>query len=450
MELIRSKFTYEYVSNSIERGVIEDINAVFPVLGGLTLLHMATLNNDQKLVDYLLRKGADINSKSQRWGTVFNFAVIMNNLTTIQSLISFGADVSNINHQIEFSELSRFKEAVQQYYKEIPEFFLPFSACLSTISCSSHSAVATLPLNIAIFGTNDKMVELLLKNNADPNPDADTYGSPLMFAIIKRNLPIIKLLLAYGSDVNFVKRDGGESPLHKVILMHNSEAVKLFLNHDMIDVHILTDCKESALHYGIKYMANDDVIRQLLNAGIDFNLKNSGGETAFSIRRRNNSKKVDDAITEHIAKCSAANFYVSEENLAVANSGKFGELRDQCLVEIEKMKITFVGTTVSLKYVSDSTISNLDIESIFPLYGGMMTYRLKKALRRKKLLFNAMDLTNDILQELKLPMERREIGARSSSFAFLAQVYVKTLGQESGQIVVTDWPKSAASLDKES
>ncbi|XP_057341327.1 putative ankyrin repeat protein RF_0381 [Microplitis mediator] len=346
MELIRSKFTYEYVSNSIEQGVIEDINGVFPVSGGLTLLHIATLNNDQKLVDYLLYEGADINSKSRRWGTVFNFAVIMNNPTTIQSLINFGADVSDINNQIKFCELSRFKEAVRRYFTEIPEFFSSFNACLNTISCSSHLAVATLPLNIAINGGYVKMVELLLENNADPNPDSDTYGSPLTFAVIKGTVPIIKLLLDYGSDVNFVKRDGEESLLHKVVRMLNSEAVKLFVNHGMTDINKVTDCKESALHYGIKYSASDDIIRQLLDAGIDFNLKNSRGKTAFNIERPNYSKKVDDVITEHLVKCIAANFYVCEENLAVVNSEEFDKLRDQCKSEIEQMKITFIGTKV--------------------------------------------------------------------------------------------------------
>ncbi|XP_057322566.1 putative ankyrin repeat protein RF_0381 [Microplitis mediator] len=345
MELSRSKFTYECVSNSIEQGVIEDINAVFPVLGGLTLLHIATFNNDKKLVDYLLRKGADINSKSKFWGTVLNIAVIVNNLTIIQSLISFGADVSNINHQIEFSELSYFMNAVEQYSKEIPELLLPCLVSLSTTLVSGHLASTAVPLNIAINGMNVKMVKLLLKNNADLNPDADRYGAPLIIATINGNQPIIKLLLAYGSDVNIVKKFLGESPLRIVVQKQNSKAEKLFLNHDMTDINIVTDCKDSALHYGIMYATGDNIIRQLLDAGIDVNLKNSDGKTAFT-SRLNNSKKVNDAITKHIAKCSAANFYVNKENLAVVNSEKFSELRDQCISEIEKMKITFVGTMI--------------------------------------------------------------------------------------------------------
>lgn len=58
--------------------------------------------------------------------------------------------------------------------------------------------------------------------------------------------------------------------------------------------------------------------------------------------------------------------------------------------------------TLSLKYVSDN-ILDLDIQWLFPLYGGMITYRLRKALRRKKLLLNATSLTDDIFNDIQLP-----------------------------------------------
>ncbi|XP_057321107.1 putative ankyrin repeat protein RF_0381 [Microplitis mediator] len=353
MKLNRSKLTYKYISKSIEKGVIKDINAVVPVLSGLTLLQIATVNNDKQLVDYLLHKGADINSESECWGKVFIIAVMTNNLTTIQSLISYGADViSNINHQIEIYEAESLVEAVIKYYEEDytpnPKLLLSSLNSLGMIMHCYELGFAILPLNIAISLVNVKMVELLLKNNANPNADADIdkSRSPLIYAAIRGNVPIIKLLLAYGLDVNIRKKHLGESLLHIVVQMRNSEAVEFFLNHDMFDINMVTNCKDSALHYGIMYATDDNIIRQLLNAGININLKNTGGKTAFTSQSSlDNSKKVNDAITEHIAKCSAANFYVNQENLAVVNSEKFGELRVQCISEIEKMKITFVGTS---------------------------------------------------------------------------------------------------------
>ncbi|XP_057330176.1 ankyrin-3-like [Microplitis mediator] len=411
MESIRAKFTYEYVTNSIEQGLIEDINAVFPDLSGLTLLQIAAFNKDTKLVDYLLRKGADINAKYQCCDSRFGLAIILNNLRTMTSLVNHGADTYVLNE---------LPLDVDEYYESMSESH-PDLISVSTILLSDRCAFTTRPLNIAINQMNVKMVELLLKNNADPNPKADSNGAPLIIAAIKGNLTIMELLLAYGADVNVVKKDIKESPLHIVVLSRNRRAVELLLNHDTIDINMVTESKESALHYGMNYTMDDNIIRQLLDADININLKNSEGETAFT-SRLNYSETVNDTITEHIAKCSAANFYLDEEILAVVNSEKFDELYDQCISEIEKMKTTFFRTStvtyhyvlytkcvhklaLKLKYFSDSSSTYLDwdIRSIFPLYGGMMTYRLKKALRRKELFFNAIDLTNDIFDELELP-----------------------------------------------
>ncbi|XP_057335128.1 putative ankyrin repeat protein RF_0381 [Microplitis mediator] len=278
--------------------------------------------------------------------------------------------------------------AVNQNDEEIPEFLLKRDDDASSNSNPCKLCNAKTLMQIAVDQSKEEMVELLLK--------------------------------AYGADVNSLRGPGvlQVSPLHFAVQCLNSEAVELILNDCVVDINIVNKCKNSALHYAVSATVNN-IIRQLLNAGVDINLKNVDGTTAFTLKVIH-SQKVNDTITEHIAKLSAANFYVNEQNLAVVHRKKFGELRDQCLSEIEKMKITYVGTSnvtiynvlcnkcehklaVSLSYVSDSTILDLDLQSLFPLYGGMISYRLQKALGRKKLLFNAISLTNDIFDEIQHP-----------------------------------------------
>ncbi|XP_057335133.1 putative ankyrin repeat protein RF_0381 [Microplitis mediator] len=345
MELNRFTFTYEYVYNLIDREVIEDINTVFPVMGGLTLLHIATFNNDKKLVDYLLRKKADVNLQSQYWGTALHTAVIMEYLAITESLINYGADVNTrlLGHFCK--NLTRFRYAVDQNDEEIPEFLLKRDEDASSILNQCKLCIAKTPLQIAVDQSKEEMVELLLKGNADPNLNTHICGTPLICAINKGKLPIIKLLLTYGADVNSLSVPGNlqASPLHLAVDIRNSEAVELILNDCVVDINIVTVHKNSALHYAV-FAKDDNIIRQLLNAGVDINLKNVDGETAFTLKVIH-SQKVNDTITEHIAKLSAANFYVNEQNLAVVHKKKFGELRDQCLSEIEKMKITYVGTS---------------------------------------------------------------------------------------------------------
>ncbi|XP_057327312.1 putative ankyrin repeat protein RF_0381 [Microplitis mediator] len=371
MELNRLTYTYEYVCNLIEQGVIVDIDTVVPVMGGLTLLQIATFNNDKKLVDYLLRKKANVHSKSRYWGTALHTAVIMKYLPITESLINYGADV-NARVLVD-PYVTRFRYPVNENDEDIPEFLLKRDDDVNRTLILYELCFAKSPLQIAVDQSKEEMVELLLKRTS----------------------------------------------LHFAVKCLNTEAVELILNDSMVDQNIVTVCENSALHYAIEFATDDTIIRQLLNAGIDINLINSDGETAFTLNL-NNSPKVNDAIIEHIAKLSAANFYIHKQNLAIVNQEQFGKLRIQCLSELEKMKITYVCTSnvtyynvlcnkcehklaVSLKYVSDSDIFDLDIPSLFPLYGGMISYRLKKALGRKKMLFKAISLTNDIFDEIQLP-----------------------------------------------
>ncbi|XP_053592796.1 putative ankyrin repeat protein RF_0381 [Microplitis demolitor] len=180
MELIRLKFNYAYVSNLIEQEVIEDINIVIPIMGGLMLLHIAAFNNDQKLVDYLLHKEADVNSKSQYWGTALHVAVIMENLSIIESLIKCGADVNT--QLIADSGLIHFRYAAEENHEEIPEFLLKNDANVSATLNTYDFCFGKLPLQIVVDRSNEEMVELLLKNNADPNLDARIFETPLICA----------------------------------------------------------------------------------------------------------------------------------------------------------------------------------------------------------------------------------------------------------------------------
>ncbi|XP_057329111.1 putative ankyrin repeat protein RF_0381 [Microplitis mediator] len=341
MALNRFNFTYECVYNLIEQGVVEDINTVVPLMGGLRLLHIATFNNDKKLVDYLLRKKADVHEKSPYWGTALHTAVIMENLAITESLINYGADVNT--PLLVQSNWTPFRYKFYQNDVESAELLLERYDNVNTILNQYKSFGAKTPLEIAIDQSKEEMVELLLKGNADPNRSTHFCETPLICAISKRNLPIIKLLLAYGADVNHASGSYclKGSPLYSAVRYRNSGALELILNDSTVDINIVTADKCSVLHYAVA-LNDDNIIRQLLNAGVDINLKNDDGDTAFTVKRIF-PRKINDTITEHIAKFSAANFFVSEENLAVVNREKFGKLRDQCLSEIGKMKITYVG-----------------------------------------------------------------------------------------------------------
>ncbi|XP_057334338.1 transient receptor potential channel pyrexia-like [Microplitis mediator] len=292
----------------------------------------------------------------------------------------------------------------------------------SEISCNPQFIGDHLPLSVAIREGHEEMVELLLKHGADPNVDNYRDISPLVHAAEKGNSNIIKLLLAYGADINLVPVNGSvtKSALHCAVVRENLDVVQLLLDNIMIDVNTVIANKMIALHSGALFIDdNFNVVQHLLDAGADANAVNGYGHSALDISCLKCSTEIESMILKHIVKLSAANFYVSKKNLAEVTDKVFEELRIQCCEEVQKMKKTYItgsnftfydvlcmdqhSLAVRLTHIKPKIIINLNTESIFPLYGGMLNYRLKKELRRKKLLLKVKSRIYSIFDKMELP-----------------------------------------------
>ena len=60
----------------------------------------------------------------------------------------------------------------------------------------------TTALQAAVLGQNEKVVQLLLEANADPNDSKEGWGTVLQVAAYKGNEFIVKHLLKANADVN--------------------------------------------------------------------------------------------------------------------------------------------------------------------------------------------------------------------------------------------------------
>ena len=60
----------------------------------------------------------------------------------------------------------------------------------------------TTALQVAVWGKNEKIVQLLLEANADPNDSKEGWGAALQIAALRGNELIARHLLEAKSDVN--------------------------------------------------------------------------------------------------------------------------------------------------------------------------------------------------------------------------------------------------------
>jgi len=115
-------------------------------------------------------------------------------------------------------------------------------------------------LYLAVQGNSLEMVELLLKNNADPNLWCHKKV-PLHVAIERRNVALARLLLNNGASVN-IKDHAGYSPLMYTVITLNKAMVQLLLEYGAKTNTIVSKDNKHALILA-KETEHSEIIRLL-------------------------------------------------------------------------------------------------------------------------------------------------------------------------------------------
>ncbi|XP_057333537.1 putative ankyrin repeat protein RF_0381 [Microplitis mediator] len=379
-------------------------------------LHMAIAKNNYEMTECLIARGADVNSISKN-RTSLQTAVKRGNKPIVELLLRHSADVNDC-----LNGKSVLCIAVENNNFELAELLLNAGACINPISFYG------VPLHWAILENNYGMVEYLITRGADVNGIGfvDKYPyqlhgnfSPLQLAVRVNNLNIINLLLNNNADINLVVNndeffDDSITALHFAVEFDYSEAAKLLLNNNTIDLEVVTAInQESVLHYAARYSKDDSMVNALLEAGADVNHLNGFGNAAISCSA---TLDVRNSMEQHIVKLVAAGFAVGEKNLQEVEEEQIENLYEKCCNEIEMMrKVKIFETNYSfyeilkksrheialfLINVSDDNFFNEDdLRLRFPLYGGIIYNRLKKGIDRRNFLLKVLHLLYDILSE---------------------------------------------------
>ena len=166
---------------------------------------------------------------------------------------------------------------------------------INAVSDTNGTAVAA-----AAKDGHEKMVQLLLGRGADVNLICDqvdpgrSYSTPLANAVRAGDVKITQLLLRSGANVNLASGRKNRTPLAIAVDRKSVAMIKLLFDNGAspFDDHALED---AVMYYG----DNSDVIRLLLQRGIDADAKIVDGNSSSTSRRT--AETLDDAHQPSVA-----------------------------------------------------------------------------------------------------------------------------------------------------
>lgn len=232
------------------------VNVNVKKTGGMTPLHISCKNNNEKIIDLLLKNGANVNSKTKYGYTPLHMSCENDkkNIKIIEMLLKNGA---NPNIQNEFSVLPIdfcIKYTYPRLEKDIVDLLLNYGANIqletilhykphygkrtekedetlfeiiekiynntNTLHINVQCKYGMTALNTACDHNSYKIVNFLIEKGANVNIPNNNGNSPLHTICKKRidkiEYNIIELLLQKGADVNAQNNDG-QTPLHLIM-----------------------------------------------------------------------------------------------------------------------------------------------------------------------------------------------------------------------------------------
>lgn len=260
------------------------LNSNIIVPDNLNLLHKAAQEGLYDVAEYLISKGANVNSTDEYGDTPLHIASYFGNLSIVRMLARNGASIHSRNK----SGWTPLHNAAQEGHYEVVEYLISEDADINAetkISIfKSESKNATsyesksgnlTPLHLAVKEGRLDVADLLIKWGADVNAEDINVCTPLHLASLNGELKIAKQLVKAGANAR--KKDiHWDTAFHFAVQNGSPKLVALFRKLDPDFVRIIErKYLDSAIIDG-----DLKKVKKLVKAGADIHSKNANGYTA--------------------------------------------------------------------------------------------------------------------------------------------------------------------------
>ena len=196
----------------------EQLNTRSGPLG--TALHAASRMNRLKVVQDLLRHGADVNAPGMWERSPLLFASVQGHLEVVRWLLEHGADVNAKDQDDDDTSLHL---AARNGEFEVVRTLLKHNVDINARNNRGYTA-----LHVASNNGRVDVVQCLLNHGADPEARDLDQQTSLHLASYQGNLDIARLLLEHGAEVE-AKNDMGRTAYQIALEYRHDEVAQLLL-----------------------------------------------------------------------------------------------------------------------------------------------------------------------------------------------------------------------------
>lgn len=261
---------------------------------GYTELHRACRDGLIKKVEYLIKKGVDLNIKTQyNFGfSPLHLCIHYHNYDTAILLVSNGADINAISGVDKYSVLQ---------YAIINNIYIPFIKLLLDNNANLNYQNVNLDTAIifAIKSGNKQLIQLLLDHNPNLNLKNQYGQTALNFSVgfnLNNGYEITKLLIKHGADPN-ISDIAGTTPLMWAAEQFDEKILLLLLNLTN-DINHQNRFGSTVLHYAVR--SNHYFTKKVLSYYPDLFISDKIGDRAIDIAQKTGASKTSKLLLKRM------------------------------------------------------------------------------------------------------------------------------------------------------
>ena len=213
-------------------------------------LHLAVKGNYYKSTEILLKYKANVNVRDFTMSTVLHSSMQQYNLKIMQLLVKHGADVNDY-----YNGIPLLHEALKNYNTNIIQFLIKNYANLGAEDwkgCNilhylvhdinlfkffyyegvnvTYDHLGQTPLHFAALGGNLPVIDFLINEGLDVNINDNLWTSPLQFACFSENYMAVEFLIEKRANVNNISIYGDTS-INTAVRLGNVSIIELLIKN---------------------------------------------------------------------------------------------------------------------------------------------------------------------------------------------------------------------------